>query len=398
MPTVNSQVILWARENSHMTIDEACRRLNINDGKNELASEKLQGYENSSKVPSRAMLKKMSGVYRIPILAFYLDHPPSRPERGEDFRTVPDDIREDNEFLVDTLIRNVRSVQSTLKQVLIEQDEATPVEFVNSLSMSDGVQSVAKMIKSVIGFDLEEYRNQPDHHRGFKYLRKLVEDTGVFVLLKGNLGSHHSDIELEAFRGFALADGIVPFIVLNDKDAKSAWSFTILHELAHLVLGSTGISGVNNEVAIEKFCNQVASAILIPNLDKIALKENDTDSVMYEISVYADKWNVSHSQLAYRLHLRGDYSFDTWKTLSDKFRGLWLDQRNKEKQKQRKSNGGPSAYVLRRYRLGEALLSTVEGFIRTGAISTTKAGLLLETRPLKVDRILENTFSLEGGS
>lgn len=396
MPNVNNAVILWARENARMTVVDACNRLGIKDGVKESAEEKLAGYEDSSKDPSRAMLKKMSVVYRIPLLAFYLDKPPNRPERGEDFRTVPDDVREDNAFLVDTLIRNIRSIQSTLKQILIEQEEATPVNFVDSLSMNDGVLAVANKIKTEINFDLEEYRKKPDHLRAFKYLREIAEDAGVFVLLKGNLGSHHSDIEVEAFRGFALADEVVPFVVLNDKDAKSAWSFSILHELAHLVLGRTGISGAVNETDIEMFCNQVASSILIPDIEAILLETNDTESIINEITVHADKWNVSHSQLAYRLHLRGDYSIGVWRTLNSHFRDLWLDQRKKEKKKNKDSDSGPSAFVLRRYRLGEALVKTVEGFVRSGAISTTRAGLLLETKPLKIDKILVNSFSLEG--
>jgi len=33
-----------------------------------------------------------------------------------------------------------------------------------------------------------------------------------------------------------------PFIVINDQDARAAWSFTALHEVAHLGLGTTGVS------------------------------------------------------------------------------------------------------------------------------------------------------------
>lgn len=397
MPKVNNQIILWARENSRMAPDTACKRLAIMDGERESAVEKLAAYENSSKIPSRAMLKKMSSVYRLPMLAFYLEKPPIRPDRGEDFRTVPDDIKEDNAFLVDTLIRDVRSVQSTLKQVLIEQDIATPIDFVDSSSMEDGVDAVAQKIKLAIGFDLEAYRKQPDHQRAFKYLRMKAESAGIYVLLKGNLGSHHSDVEVEAFRGFALADDVVPFVVLNDKDAKSAWSFSILHELAHLVLGKTGISAGRSESKIEKFCNDVASIILIPDLEKIFFPNAGINEIMHEISVYSGKWNVSHSQLAYRIYQRGDYSFDTWKILSKNFRSSWLKQREKEKKKQRENNGGPSGFVLRRYRLGDALIKTVEGFVRSGAISTTKAGFLLGTKPLKVDKVLAGSFSMEGG-
>ncbi len=95
-------------------------------------------------------------------------------------------------------------------------------------------------------------------------LRSKVEAVGIFVLLIGNLGSHHTAISVEAFRGFALADTVAPFIVINDQDAAVAWSFTLLHELAHLWLGKTGVSGRRPDAQIEKFCNDVAALILLP--------------------------------------------------------------------------------------------------------------------------------------
>src|SRR3546814_16138482 len=73
-----------------------------------------------------------------------------------------------------------------------------------------------------------------------------------YVLLIGNLGSHHSAIDIDAFRGFALADPIAPFVVINDRDAKTAWSFTLLHEVAHLWIGATGVSGGHFEGSTEQ--------------------------------------------------------------------------------------------------------------------------------------------------
>jgi Zn-dependent peptidase ImmA (M78 family) len=83
-------------------------------------------------------------------------------------------------------------------------------------------------------------------------------------LLIGNLGSHHTTIDVTTFRGFALSDDVAPFIVINDQDAQAAWSFTLLHELTHLWLGQTGVSGARAEQKIERFCNDVAGEVLLP--------------------------------------------------------------------------------------------------------------------------------------
>ena len=69
----------------------------------------------------------------------------------------------------------------------------------------------------------------------------------------GDLGSHHTTIDVKVFRGFALADRFAPFVVINDKDAAEAWSFTLLHELCHLFLGETGVSAAKIDGAIKRF-------------------------------------------------------------------------------------------------------------------------------------------------
>src|SRR5258708_3216548 len=113
--------------------------------------------------------------------------------------------------------------------------------------------------RRTIRVDVAEFGAQGSAEEAFALLRSRVEAIGVFVLLVGNLGSHHTAIDVEAFRGFALSDEIAPFIVLNDQDARAAWSFTLIHELAHLWLGTTGVSGAFADARIERFCNEVAA-------------------------------------------------------------------------------------------------------------------------------------------
>ena len=71
-------------------------------------------------------------------------------------------------------------------------------------------------------------------------------------------------------------DDIAPFVVINDKDAVPAWSFTLLHELVHLLLGRTGISGSSHPgLGIEAFCNNAAAEWMLPTqtLDQIEIDQ-----------------------------------------------------------------------------------------------------------------------------
>ena len=96
----------------------------------------------------------------------------------------------------------------------------------------------AKGLGNVLGGDITaaRYHEQPSPEDAFALLRSQAEGSGVFVILKGDLGSYHTAIAVDAFRGFAIADDIAPFVVINDKDSIPAWSFTLLHELVHLLL------------------------------------------------------------------------------------------------------------------------------------------------------------------
>ncbi|MFL9887506.1 hypothetical protein PQR66_31040 [Paraburkholderia agricolaris] len=66
-----------------------------------------------------------------------------------------------------------------------------------------------------------------------------------------------------------LTDDVASFMMVNDQDAKAAWSFTALRELTHIWQRQTGISGGFHEQRAEKFSNDVASRVLLADLSSI---------------------------------------------------------------------------------------------------------------------------------
>ncbi len=389
MPRVNPDILRWARETAGLDLETAARKLAVNGARGLQPGDRLAALEEGAEEPSAARLVKMAEVYRRPLLTFYLRQAPARDERGEDFRTLPE--REPAaEGLIDALLRDVRARHATLRG-LLEDDEAEPCELVAAGRRADGVPALAQRIIADLRFDLREFRRRPSTGAAFDYLRGSVESCGVFVLLIGNLGNYHSALDAEVFRGFAIADPLAPLVVVNDQDAKSAWSFTLLHELAHVYLGLTGVSGARAEAAVERFCNAVASEILLPAAELQELAVNAGGGVAglaAEVSAFARARRLSRTMVALRLHTAGRITEDQWLQLKAEFRRQWLAQRERDRAANEDQEGGPNYYTVRRHRLGRTLLDLVRRHVADGALSPTRAGQVLGVKSRNVDALL----------
>ncbi|WP_454812859.1 ImmA/IrrE family metallo-endopeptidase [Labrys neptuniae] len=349
---------------------------------------RLASLEAGETDPSRPLLLKMATHYRRPLLTFYMAAPPRTAARGEDFRTLPDEYAQRDAAFVDALLREVRARQEMVRSLLESEDEAPPLSFVGSFRGGD-IDELAADIVNRLKFNLQQFRrgNDPRLGRGFNYLREQAEATGVFVLLIGNLGSHHSTLNVELFRGFAIADPIAPFVVINDQDSEAAWCFTLLHELAHIWLGQTGISGSRPGHVMEVFCNDVASRILLPP-DEVtrehALAAATPEEVIARITEIAAERQVSHSMVAYRLYRAGILSHPIWSSVTGYFRQQWLRSRNAARERARENEGGPNYYVVRRHRLGGRLVGLSRRMLAEGALSPSKAAAILGVKPNNV--------------
>lgn len=385
MGAIRPEVLTWARKTAGLSLEDAARAIGLRDARGETAPERLARIEGAGD-PPRPLLLKMAKAYRRPLLVFYLSHPPKAGDRGQDFRTLSGEDRYNPEL--DALIRDIKSRQGLVRSIL-EDNEAERLAFVGSATMDLPVGILARRITEYLKFSLDAFRAEKTGGAAFAHLRGRIEAAGVFVLLLGNLGSHHTNIPLEIFRGFAVADPLAPMIVINDQDAKTAWSFTALHELVHLWLGVTGVSGADVGAQIEQYCNDVAGEILLPATELNDFPKTLTfEQAAVTISGFAEARCVSRAMVAYRLFRTGRIPRPMWMSLTAHFRREWLALKQHQVERQKAAEGGPSYYIVKRHRVGDALLGLMRRALDEGTITYTKAGRVLGVKPTNVEPLL----------
>jgi Zn-dependent peptidase ImmA (M78 family) len=385
---IEPKILKWARETAGLSVEEAAPSLGFTKTQTRSAADKLLAIESGTESVSRALLSKMSSRYHQPLTVFYLRKPPIAADRGKDFRTILGTAGRLNPNL-DALIRDLKARQAIVRSML-EDEQAVPVAFIASAHSQMPVKELAKQITETIGFELKDFRATGDFEHAFRYARGRLESVGVFVLLVGDLGSHHTRIPVEEFRGFALADTLAPLVVINDQDSPAARCFTAFHELVHLFIGETGISGGNTSSlsSIEKYCNEVASQILLPDEDFKKLKlstVSQIETLSAEIRAFGTSWKVSKDLVAYRLLQAGLIKTSTWQKLIDNFRQEFLMSKEAEKSSKAKQSGGPNYFTTRRHRLGEHLLKLVRRSLDEGTVSYSRAAKALGVKPTNVD-------------
>jgi Zn-dependent peptidase ImmA (M78 family) len=386
---IQPAILTWAREAARLSLEDAARAVDLKDVRGLTGAQRLQAFELGAAEPPRTLLLKMAKAYRRPLLVFYLNRPPKMGDRGQDFRTLPGEQRYNPEL--DALLRDIKARQGLIRSML-EDADAKPLSFIGSVTTDVSVTKLATAIEVHLGFSRNEFRAAKNPDEAFTYLRSRIEASGVFVLLVGNLGSHHTNIPVDIFRGFALADPVAPLIVINDQDARSAWSFTAVHELVHLWLGTTGISGAEGKNLIERYCNDVAGEVLVPTEDLSGLSRLATfEDAVKAITQRADSYRISRTMLSYRLLRAGMIARSLWAVLHNHFTEEWVLYKQHQADKQRAEESGPSYYVVRRHRVGPALLGLVRRSLDEGVITYTKAGRVLGVKPRNVEPLLSGS-------
>lgn len=89
--------------------------------------------------------------------------------------------------------------------------------------------------------------------------------------------------------------------------------------------------------------------------------------------------------VTYRLFRQRRLSAEAWQALSSQFRAEWRQSREALRARAREAESGPDYYVVRRHRIGSALLRLVGRSLSDGTLTPTKAAKILGVNPYRAN-------------
>lgn len=291
-----------------------------------------------------------------------------------DFRTFGDvEIREPSPDLLDTIYLCQRRQDWYSNEARIAGEEA--LDFVGSLTVHDDIAFAAATIRDALGFDIDQRRKEATWTGALRQFIDQIDALGVLVMVSGVVGNNTSrKLDAEEFLGFALSDPWAPLIFANGATSMSTRMFTLAHEIAHIWLGSSGVS--KSEIAnipdmgTEQWCNKVAAEMLVPS-DLVRREFNMGTDLDTEINRLARHFKVSTLVILRRIH-------DTGKLDTEGFWSAWWAEVERLKQFNRGSGG--NYYLSVNSRAGKRFARTLAISTSEGRTTFTEAMRLLDVK------------------
>lgn len=286
---INNEVLRWAMDRARITTYTLAKKLGVKD-------ERALQWEEGEALPTVKQAKQLSTVLRIPYGFFYLPKPPVEEFPLPDLRTVGS---VDNGPLSLDLLEVVREAiqrKNWYEEYLLEHG-AQELDFVGKYTINNQISDVVQDIRETLGIGLPKAGTWDEYH---SKLVKAIEDIGVLVMRTGIVaGNTHRKLNVAEFRGFAISSRIAPLIFINSADAPAARLFTLIHELAHIWIDSSGVSNISTQYVHpeETFCNRVAGEFLVPSPVFINLW-NESDSNSANFARLATNFHVSKLVIA----------------------------------------------------------------------------------------------------
>lgn len=365
--TVAPSVLLWAQERSRRE-DEAYER----------KFSAWQKWIAGQKSPTIKQVEELAKYSHLPFGIFFLEEPPKVELPIPDYRLSSSvgDVTPSQDLLdvIDLSALRQAWFKDYAAKIGLEDAAVT-----RATQGADPVE-VAARVAEELSFTLVHRSQLRTRENARNHLRRTFEQRGGLAIITSMVGNDSQRmLNRGEFRGFTLADDVVPLIFVNSSgDSLSGQIFTFLHEYAHVVLQATGVSDedlAHEGTGVEAWCNALAAEVLVPAADLRAQFRSDV-ALVGELDRLSGRYFCSTLVILLKLRALGAVpvtGFDALyraeeQRVFDAFRS------------QREQNSGGTFWNNQPFRIGERLSRAVISDVRMGGTSYTEAFRVLGLR------------------
>jgi Zn-dependent peptidase ImmA (M78 family)/transcriptional regulator with XRE-family HTH domain len=271
--------------------------------------------------PPQGLLNSIAKELSVPPFAFFMERTPPLHEVIPDFRSHnPAPKAKSRET-----IESIQFAEGVQNAVELDKETVPKLPRITAATPVDEVDAVALHARQYFNITLEDQAGATDAKAFYIICRKRIEDKGIFVL--------HDTFPEQDGSGFCLSHPTHPIIVINTKkQTKGRRLFTLVHELAHVLMRKSGISDpFVQENVTERLCNRFAGAFLVPQayanslLGSSVTKDPDYDDVRWA----ARRLKISQEATVLRLEQLRLYrsgSYERWRTLVHNANPDWSEK------------------------------------------------------------------------
>jgi Zn-dependent peptidase ImmA (M78 family) len=245
-------------------------------------------------------LRKIAAIFGRGILFFFEAGPVNEAKaHSAQFRTLANQKPE----LSPRLKLLIERVERQREIFLALRDELDPVDVVkfvppelNDLSIQDAAQAVRRWLRL------------PDRNN-FDSYRRAIEACGLLVFRSNGYNGKWQIAKENPILGFSLYDPVCPVIVVKKQDSDTRQTFTMMHELGHLLLHKA--SSIDDEGDLqshegeEREANSFAGHLLVPNAFLLSIRDDEKPEAIGEFDNWLEpqrrEWGVSSEVILRRL-------------------------------------------------------------------------------------------------
>jgi Zn-dependent peptidase ImmA (M78 family)/transcriptional regulator with XRE-family HTH domain len=376
---IEPQLLEWARTCLNISLLQAASQISVRP-------EKLESWERGTSQPSIPQLRRLAHVYRVPIATFYMEKPPRGYTIMRDFRRSAESgvVPFSTQLILE--IQNAHYLREKALELyeLLDRNVPAPPE---RIEMTEEIESTGSRVRNMLGISRHAQVNLPSNYEALRFWKDAMEKKGILVLQ--SLG-----VTVDEMRGFSIGLTPLPCVVVNAHDWVLARVFTLVHELIHILLHTDGICDLFDDSEdqekrfIERFCNYVAGAVLVPAEyllleNQIRYYEIGEEWSDEDIGDLADKYKVSREVIVRRLLICGRVTQDFYEQKREEY----MRAPHREK-----GGGWPSPATDAIRGLGEPYIRLIYSAYNSGLITLSDMSDFLGVRTKHLNRIEREVF------